>query len=424
MAMTQQVPVLYNINVKNTFIDDATLEGHECEVAAMKRHASEPELSTLPGTSTYQINWCYASKADALDALVSSGKKHADPSLAPTTADSLMLVEDLEVDEEESDCGDAESDLDQQEVDQDWTTWNDTPCNNAFSAPAPAATQAARPVGPVFGRALNPQRWVNEEMPPMEECPGDFDFSDEAKFGAFFEDEPVSRQPVGQPAVRLAFSNGAPKPAHWAKVTTVMLKNMPNKVTQSALVLELHAAGFQNSYDFVHVPMDVMTKVNRGYAFINFINADLAFAFTMEFEGRKFNNAKFPSGKVTSVCPAVIQGFEANYAHYSQTNFKHRDAVADPLFLRTPEGCKPAGCKNFISKHRAPSLIDLAAAQMATKQNIKQQCQQQCQQELTAEAPNGMLTSIISAALQMVEAVDFQVSWALPSIAPKDGTQE
>jgi len=387
-----QVPLLFNINVKNTFIEDAFLEGCASGVdstSTLKRHASEPELSTLPGATTYQINWCYGqnlSKADALDALVSSGKNRVDPSLAPTTADSLMLVEDVEGSDfdEESDCEDAETfstvtDLEQQA----WTTRRDLDDNSPLAAttlprnmlPAPA-TQVALPVGPVFAQAKATYlpEWANDVMPPLEDMPCDFDFEDD-DFDTFSEeDEPIGwQQTVTQPAVRPSFSHGAPKPTEWTNVSTVMLKNVPNKVTQSALVLELHHSGFQNTYDFLHIPMDLVTHVNRGYGFINFINPDMAFAFMMQFEGRKFD--AFASGKVMSVVPAVIQGFEANYERYSNNTFKHRDASVAPLFLRKPEGWKPsAGGKKFVPKQRAaPSLIDLAAASMATKQNMKQQ---------------------------------------------------
>jgi len=350
MSMTQ-VPLLFRINVKNTFIEEASLASDVDLVKALKRHASEPALSTPADTSTYEINWFHGqnrSKADALDALVSSGKNHVHPSLAPTTAGSLEDF--LSGGEEEEESEDTET----------ASTVTDLDHTLALTSlmPAPASPST--------------ERWADS---PMYDQPSNSDVHEE--FGAFSEEELVSAQRVvGQPPVQLFFSHGMPKPPQWTNISTVMLRNLPNKVTQSALLLEMQHACFQNTYDFVHIPVDSVTKANRGYAFINFINADWAFAFMMQFEGRKFANAQ--SGKVMSVVPADIQGFEANYIRYWK-NSSVRDDLVGPRSVRKPAGLKPtgaglkpAGGKKSVSQHRGTSLIDLAAAQMATEQNMKQ----------------------------------------------------
>jgi hypothetical protein len=83
----------------------------------------------------------------------------------------------------------------------------------------------------------------------------------------------------------------------------------------------------------------------------------------MFFEGKKFCQTN--SRKTVSVVPATLQGFEANYAHYSKTRITQGDPDARPLFLREPCNKTQRGGRN-----KTQSLID-----MATKQVWKQEQQ-------------------------------------------------
>merc|ERR1719253_1294106 len=121
----------------------------------------------------------------------------------------------------------------------------------------------------------------------------------------------------------------------WTDVQTVMLKNLPIKLTQEGLLAELDSSGFTNMYDFLYLPIDDKTRLNKGYAFINFMKPSIAMLFRKNFEGNKFRN--FNSTKVLSTSPAALQGFEANYAHYANARVKHREPSARPLFLRNQQ---------------------------------------------------------------------------------------
>jgi hypothetical protein len=124
-------------------------------------------------------------------------------------------------------------------------------------------------------------------------------------------------------------------PASWQNATTVMMRNIPNKYTQQMLLSEISQAGFLGTYDFLYLPIDPETKANRGYAFLNFVSPSYAWMFKMTYDGRKMSH--FNSHKVASVMKATLQGFEANYAHYSTTRVNRGDPAARPLFLREPE---------------------------------------------------------------------------------------
>lgn len=164
----------------------------------------------------------------------------------------------------------------------------------------------------------------------------------------------------------------------WANIHTVMMQNMPNQVTQKMLLAELDESGFAKVYDFVYLPICADTKANRGYAFINFVHPGLALMFRMHFDGqRKFANCH--TDKALSVAPATLQGYDANYEHFSGTRVKHREHAARPLFLRD----KLLGKAQKKARHKPDSLIDLVAAQMKAQQ----------QEEQSQEASGSMLGS-------------------------------
>jgi len=163
---------------------------------------------------------------------------------------------------------------------------------------------------------------------------------------------------------------GIPSP-EWANVYTVMMRNLPNKYTQHMLLEELNKSGFLGTFDFLYLPIDPDTNANRGYAFINFISPGSAWMLRMTYEGRKMS--RFNSDKVVSVSPAALQGFEANYAHYSTARVSRGDPALRPLFLRESD-IKGTLLKSGPGRRRggrrsAGSLIDVAARQHQTRQH-------------------------------------------------------
>mmetsp|Transcript_31141 Transcript_31141/g.58416 ORF Transcript_31141/g.58416 Transcript_31141/m.58416 type:complete len:488 (+) Transcript_31141:89-1552(+) len=159
--------------------------------------------------------------------------------------------------------------------------------------------------------------------------------------------------------------SGGQIPVDWQSVTTVMLRNLPNKYSQQMLLEELNQSGFAGGYDFMYLPIDPETHANRGYAFINFVTPEFAWLARTTYEGQKMG--KFNSEKLVSVVPAALQGFEANYSHYSTARVNRGPPETRPVFLR--ESCMPRMKpeRKRGGRRNQGSLIDMAARQLHKK---------------------------------------------------------
>jgi len=111
-------------------------------------------------------------------------------------------------------------------------------------------------------------------------------------------------------------------------ITTLMVRNVPNRYTQQDLLDEINRLGFQGKYDFLYLPLDVRNRCNVGYAFVNFRSAETAAQFVKAFDKRPFRNQK---RRIATCRPAHLQGVEANWEHCSKL------ANANAILL-TPEG--------------------------------------------------------------------------------------
>jgi len=180
--------------------------------------------------------------------------------------------------------------------------------------------------------------------------------------------------PVGFPLAQYSTVPGTESASvddSWTNISTVMMRNLPNKVTQEQLLAEVNGAGFLYTYDFLYLPIDPDTHANRGYAFLNFVSPGMAWIFKTHFEGEQFRS--FHSNKLVSVVPATLQGFEANFAHYSSAHVQCRDPAARPIFLRQP-AAPPWSQQN-------ESLIVMAPKEQRKGSNPRQQLVKQ--QKLT-----------------------------------------
>jgi len=224
---------------------------------------------------------------------------------------------------------------------------------------------------------------------------------DQPEFAVHRDESDTSREADPAKGTQPAAGFLGSLPADWDGISTVMLRNIPNKYTQSLLLKELKMSGFLGTFDFMYLPIDPETNANRGYAFINFRDPTFAWMFRTTYEGRKM--CRFNSDKVVSVAPAALQGFEANHAHYSSARINRGDPSVRPLFLRESSVKNFANNKQDGNRRRggrrgSGSLIDMAARQqqqppqlaafnVATRQAVPSKpTSGGCQQAVTDEA--------------------------------------
>ncbi|GKU17755.1 unnamed protein product [Fusarium langsethiae] len=87
--------------------------------------------------------------------------------------------------------------------------------------------------------------------------------------------------------------------------TTIMLRNIPNKVDQPLLKRIVDASSF-GKYDFMYLRIDFANDCNVGDAFINFVKAEYIVDFVRARANKRWNC--FRSDKVAEVSYATIQG--------------------------------------------------------------------------------------------------------------------
>ncbi|KAI1094580.1 RNA recognition motif 2-domain-containing protein [Rostrohypoxylon terebratum] len=87
--------------------------------------------------------------------------------------------------------------------------------------------------------------------------------------------------------------------------TTIMLRNIPNKVNQSMLKNIVDKSSF-GKYDFMYLRIDFANDCNVGYAFINFVDPLDIIPFVRAVGNQKWGC--FKSDKIAEISYATIQG--------------------------------------------------------------------------------------------------------------------
>ena len=174
------------------------------------------------------------------------------------------------------------------------------------------------------------------------------------------------------------------------QVTTLMVKNLPNRFTQATLLHEIALMGFADKYDFFYLPMDLMNGCNVGYCFINFECAIDCAVFASIMQGYRFQT--FKSRKMGSCVPAHIQGLESNVRHFAKTRvmgweqFKPfiKGHIGQALFGTEEEntfynkGSKEGVLFKFPTEVSEEPHRELNDQELANLANLLQQCMDLC----------------------------------------------
>lgn len=114
--------------------------------------------------------------------------------------------------------------------------------------------------------------------------------------------------------------------------TTLMIKNIPNNVTQIKLLEKINKY-FQGTYNFFYLPIDFNKKLNAGYAFINFKNPKTIVKFCEQFEGKPWG-FDHDTKKICYISYARIQGFKCISDHFKRSSImKQVDEKIKPIIL-------------------------------------------------------------------------------------------
>ena len=111
------------------------------------------------------------------------------------------------------------------------------------------------------------------------------------------------------------------------RMTTCMIRNIPNKYTQQMLLALINETHF-GLYDFFYLRMDFKNRCNVGYAFINFTDHRHIISFYQRLAGKRW--ARFNSEKICEISYAKIQGRTALIE-------KFRNSTV----MNEPEGFRP-----------------------------------------------------------------------------------
>jgi hypothetical protein len=126
--------------------------------------------------------------------------------------------------------------------------------------------------------------------------------------------------------------------------TTIMMTNVPNFLTQGALVslLEDLTQCMRGAFDFFYCPWDPCHDCNLGYAIVNFCTRTAAAEFERQWTNQ-FLFPKSPQSRRLRIVPAALQGRATNLRHFSGFSLAHHeDPRFRPLARASPnESLKP-----------------------------------------------------------------------------------
>eukprot|EP00928_Gymnodinium_smaydae_P069416 TRINITY_DN5289_c0_g4_i2.p1 TRINITY_DN5289_c0_g4~~TRINITY_DN5289_c0_g4_i2.p1 ORF type:complete len:347 (+),score=24.67 TRINITY_DN5289_c0_g4_i2:76-1041(+) len=142
-------------------------------------------------------------------------------------------------------------------------------------------------------------------------------------------------------------------PSEWQGKTSVMVRNIAYNCTRAMFSHALKRAGFENSYDYMYLPIDPRRGTSKGYLFLNFSDDITAYRFKVHFDGKKMDVPE--SSKLLKVIPANLQGYSENVSHYIS---KQNELLIDSNDVEPTEShqsnCSDEDRANFEYAHKPP----------------------------------------------------------------------
>ncbi|KAJ0116421.1 hypothetical protein J7T55_007401 [Diaporthe amygdali] len=129
--------------------------------------------------------------------------------------------------------------------------------------------------------------------------------------------------------------------------TTIMLRNIPNKVDQKMLKRIIDESSW-GKYDFMYLRIDFANDCNVGYAFINFVDPLDIIDFVNRRANKRWNC--FRSDKVAEISYATIQGKDCLVQKFRNSSVMLEAHHYRPKLYYTTNGPVPelAGCEEIF----------------------------------------------------------------------------
>jgi len=122
-------------------------------------------------------------------------------------------------------------------------------------------------------------------------------------------------------------------------VTTLMLRNVPESITQLDLLQKLRDSGFGDLFDFVHLPSSFDTHSHNGYGFVNLVSSEAAASLARAWDlSYVFGQDK----EALNISAAALQGLDANVKKWSKKSQRIRNPALRPFVAQARDGRKRA----------------------------------------------------------------------------------
>lgn len=137
-----------------------------------------------------------------------------------------------------------------------------------------------------------------------------------------------------------------------------MIKNVPVSLNQKDMLILINES-YYNKYNYFYLPMDLRTKQNVGFAFINLVDSLFVPDFFLDFNCLQWNEI-LPhclSKKVSKIVYANVQGLEQiKQEMANKTIMQKNDARIKPIW-REKNIADPRDLQEILSRYKDPDYL-------------------------------------------------------------------